>query len=66
MKTISFKGQDYESLKKSFNPKNLFIDPVFKTNMDSIGYTSDFISKFNNLGGVKWMRPHVLYVKIFN
>jgi len=61
MKTIPFRGQDYESLRKSCNPKKLFIDPIFKTNMESIGYTNEFCGKFQNMGGIRWMRPHVIF-----
>lgn len=58
MKIIPFKGQDYESLKKSCNSKNLFTDQIFKADYDSLGFSSTFKSNMRNYG-VKWMRPNV-------
>jgi hypothetical protein len=61
MKTIPFKGQDFQSLRKSYNSKNLFNDPIFRPNMDSIGYSNKFMSNLNNFGSIKWMRPYVIH-----
>ena len=58
MKTIPFKGQDYESIKKNFNPKNLFVDPVFKSNMDSIAFSKSYQATIS-YSCVQWMRPNV-------
>ena len=60
MKTIPFKGQDFQSLRKNYNSKNLFNDPIFRPNMDSIGYSNKFMSNLNNFGSIKWMRPYVI------
>jgi hypothetical protein len=58
MKTIPFKGQDYESLKKNFNSKNLFVDPAFKSNMDSIAFSKSYQATIS-YSCVQWMRPNV-------
>lgn len=65
MKTIPFKGQDFQSLRKNYNYKNLFNDPIFRPNMDSIGYSNKFMSNLNNFGSIKWMRPYVTHNLFF-
>lgn len=58
MKVIPFKGQDYESLKRSYSSRNLFTDTIFKPDLDSLGFSTNFKTNMKNYG-VKWLRPNV-------
>ena len=59
MKTIPFKGQDYESLRKNFNSKKLFTDPIFKANLDSLAFSKDYQTQLGYYN-IQWKRPNVI------
>ena len=61
MKVIPFKGQDFESLKRNYSSRNLFTDPIFKPDYDSLGFTANFKTSMKN-AGVRWMRPQVMRI----
>ena len=54
-----YKDQDYESLKKEHDAKNLFVDPEFPANNKSIYHSG------KRLTDVEWHRPTVEKTSIF-
>ena len=58
----NFKGQDYKKLKIKCNPKNLFVDPIFKADQQSLFYNENGrFKKSMDSQLIEWLRPEVCY-----
>lgn len=58
MITLHFKGQDYKKLKIKCNPKNLFVDPIFKADQQSLFYNENgHFKKSMDSQLIEWLRP---------
>lgn len=56
-----FKNQDYNELKDQYDSDNLFEDPEFPANGNSIYHTQDFARQLSRSfsRGISWKRPTV-------
>ena len=59
MKILSFKDQDFKSLRGRCNQKNLFVDPIFKADSSSLVYSDALFKQKLDALNVKWLRPKV-------
>lgn len=58
MITLHFKGQDYKRLKIKCNLKNLFVDPIFKADRQSLFYNEHGrFKKSMDSQLIEWLRP---------
>ena len=64
MKTICFKEQNYEEIKRNYNSKNLFIDPIFQANNEALMYCDLLKNQFEYYD-IIWKRPKVNFL-LFN
>ena len=54
-----FKDQNYTLLKSQHNASNLFVDPEFPANSNSLSHSGKRPIKAIPLENIQWKRPHV-------
>lgn len=57
-----FRGQNFKELKRLHCSSNLFVDPEFAPNIDSLAISEDGRARYDYYN-IKWKRPSVILNK---